>query len=106
MDVKEGHYRGYNTTGRLLKIETDGSGVRTYAAGSAPGHTGELEELLRDFLGRVGELTDLGCDLPGFVAACDRYNVETPDGFRAALFGLSGDLWRSVRGQGLRRRGN
>ena len=92
--------------GRLLKIETDGSGARIRTAGSAPGHTGELEELLRSFLGRVGELTDLGCDLPGLVADCGRYKVETSDGFRAAVFGLSDDLWRSVRGRGLRRRGN
>ena len=92
--------------GRLLKIETDGSGARICTAGSAPGHTGGLEELPRGFLGRLGELTDLGCDLPSLVADCGRYKVEAADGFRAAVFGLSDDHWRSIRGRGLQRRGN
>ncbi len=64
VDVTKGVYRGYDAMGRLLKIETDRSGVRI------------------------------------------RAKVHTSDGFRAAVFGLSGDLWRSVRGLGLRRRGN
>ncbi len=108
VDVTKGIYRGYDAMGRLLKIETDGSGARIPGTtGSAPEHAGELEELLRGFLKRVSEPARPGCDLlPGLVAACGRYKVETSDGFRAALFGLSGDLWRSVRGLRLRRRGN
>lgn len=104
-DVADGDSRCYDAEGRLLKIEPDGSGVRVRAAEESPGHAGELEDLLRGFLERVGEPADPGCDLACLVTACDKYRVETPANFRAVLVGLFGDLWRSVRGREQRRRG-
>lgn len=103
IDAADGIYRGYDAEGRLLKVEPDGSGVRVRAAEGSPGHVGELGDLLRGFLERVGEPVDPGCDLWGLVAACDEYGVETPANFRAVLFGSLDDLRRSVCGRELRR---
>lgn len=102
-DVTDETFRCYDAEGRLLEIEPDGSGVRIRAAEESPGHAGELEDLLRGFLERVGESVDPGCDLSCLVAACDRHRVEMPGSFRTVLFGLFNDLWRSVRGRELRR---
>lgn len=86
----------------MLEIEPDGSGVRIRAAEAASGHAGELEDLLRGFLERVGEPVAPGCALSCFVAACDKYGVEAPGSFRAVLVRLFDDLWRSARGRELR----
>lgn len=104
-DVTEAAFRSFDAEGRSLRIEIDGSRVSIGAAENRPANAGELEELLRGFLERVAEPAEAGRDLPRLVAACDRCKVDTSLSLRAALLGFFHNLWRSLLGRELRRRG-
>ena len=91
VDVAGGVYRDHDDKGRLPNLGTGGDGARVRAAEESPVY--------------AGEAADPGWDLACLVAACDKHWVETPGSFRTELFELFDDLWRSISGRKLRRRG-
>lgn len=69
VDVEDGIYTGYDSQGRLLKIETRDSAVVLSAAEPSPTHQKQLEELLRGSLRLTGHLPEGVDTLDGLVEA-------------------------------------
>lgn len=69
IDVESGIYTGYDSQGRLLKIETRDSAVVLSAAEASPTHRQQLEELLRGSLRMTGHLPQGADSLESLVEA-------------------------------------
>lgn len=91
VDVAGGVYRDHDDKGRLPNLGAGGGGARVRAAEESSVY--------------AGEAADPGWNFACLVAACDKHRVEAPANSRAVSFGLYDDLWRSISGRKLRRRG-
>lgn len=78
IDVAADVYTGYDALGRRLKIETDGKFTSITVAEAEATATRELEEALREYLNRMGELgaTNPECDLPCLIEAAREHATD------------------------------
>ncbi len=78
VDVEAGLYIGYDSQGRLLKLETRDSAVVLSAAESSPTHQTQLEELLRGALQRTGHNLQGTDSLESLVEAAQAFSFKPP----------------------------
>jgi hypothetical protein len=58
IDVENNEYIGYDGTGRLLELGTDGSHVIIRAAEACPTHQNDLRKILIEYLAQLGLASD------------------------------------------------
>ena len=92
-DVTNQEYTGYDSEGRLLRLETDGERVSAYLAEDEPIHALQLETALRCFLRAMNEpsANDPKCDLSCLVAASRRFTHRS-----RSPVGLLLEAWRKL----------
>lgn len=85
VDVESGIYVGYDSQGRLLKIETRDSAVVLSAAEPSPTHQRQLEELLRGALQQAGREPGKADSLESLVEAARVFAFHPPRSNREVL---------------------
>lgn len=63
IDVRDGVYTGYDSEGRLLRLDTKGEEVLICAAESEPHHVDDLKQSMSAFLRAVGDSAGSEADL-------------------------------------------